>query len=139
MKHLTVGFVVLSLSSVIALGQDITAKVFNPADVYPATYSPEHAGKPVIYDSMKPLIRKLQDPLVSDFITAGGATPNLKWRLQHFTIISGEVAAANFTKGHVEVIGIFVRNHPKKQWESTTEIGGRFRTRVYADEPTESK
>lgn len=139
MKHLTVGFVVLSLSSLIALGQDITAKVFNPADIYPATYSPELAGKPVIYDSMKPLIRKLQDPMVSDFIAADGAGPKLMWRLQHFTIISGDVAAANFTEGHVDVIGIFVRNHLKKQWELTTEVGGRFKTRVYADEPTESK
>ncbi len=139
MKHLSVGFVVLSLSSLIAFGQDITAKVFNPADVYPSTYSPELAGKPVIYDSMKPLIRKLQDPKGGDFIAADGAGPKLNWRLQHFTIISGEVAAANFTEGHVEVIGVFVRNPAKKQWELTTQVGGRFKIRVYADESPEFK
>jgi hypothetical protein len=139
MNHLNLGFVAFSLSSIMVFGQEITAKVFNPTDVYPATYSPELAGKPVIYDSMKPLIRKLQDPKESDFISAGDASPNLKWRLQHFTIISGDVAAVNFTEGHVEVIGVFVRNHAKKQWELTTEVGGRFKTRVYADEPADPK
>ena len=139
MKHLTLGIAAFSLSSLIAFGQEITAKVFNPADMYPATYSPERARKPVIYDSMKPLIRKVQEPKVSDFIAADGATPNLKWHLQHFTIISGDVAAVNFTEGHVDVIGIFVRNHAKKQWELTTEVGGRFKTRVYVDAPAEQK
>jgi hypothetical protein len=139
MNHLNLGFVAFSLSSFMAFGQEITAKVFNPTDVYPATFSPELAGKPVIYDSMKPLIRKLQDPKNSDFISGGDASTNLKWRLQHFTIISGDVAAVNFTEGHVDVIGVFVRNHAKNQWELTTEVGGRFKTRVYADEPTDTK
>ena len=133
MRYLTPTFAAYMLSGFLALGQDITAKVFNPSDVYPATYSPELVGKPVIYDSMKPLIRKLQEPQDSDFISATDATAKLKWRLQHFTIISGDVAAANFTEGHVDVIGIFVRNHAKKQWEVTTEVGGRFKVRVYAD------
>ncbi len=139
MNHLNLGFVAFSLSCFVAFGQEITAKVFNPNDVYPATYSPELAGMPVIYDSMKPLIRKLQDPKDSDFISAGDASTNLKWRLQHFTIISGDVAAVNFTEGHVDVIGVFVRNHAKKQWELTTEVGGRFKTREYADEPKDPK
>ena len=43
-------------------GQDITAKVFNPTDVYPPSYSPELAGKPVIYDFIKPLILHFQEP-----------------------------------------------------------------------------
>jgi hypothetical protein len=42
-----------------AHGQEITAKVYNPSDVHPSTDSPELAGKPVIYEEMKPLIRKL--------------------------------------------------------------------------------
>jgi len=139
MNHLNLGFVVFSLSGFMAFGQEITAKVFNPTDVYPPTDSPELAGKPVVYDSMKPLIRMLQDPKDSDFISAGDASANLKWRLQHFTILSGDVAAVNFSEGHVDVIGVFVRNHARKQWELTTEAGGRFKTRVYADEPTDPK
>jgi hypothetical protein len=139
MNHLNLGFVAFSLSSIIAFGQEITAKVFNPTDVYQATHSPELAAKPVIYDSMKPLIWKLQDTKDSDFISAGDASANLKWWLQHFTIISEDVAAVNFTEGHVDVIGVFVRNHAKKQWELTTEVGGRFKTRVYADEPADPK
>lgn len=38
-----------------------------------------------------------------------------------------------------DVIGVFIRNHAKKQWELTTEVGGRFKIRVYADEPTDPK
>jgi hypothetical protein len=139
MNHLALGILTFVLSNLLAWGQDITAKVFNPTDVYPATYSPGLAGKPVIYDSMKPLIQKLQDPKDSDFISAAGAAPNLKWRLQHFTIISEDVAAVNFTEGHVDTIGIYVRNRAKKQWELKTEVGGHFKTRVYTDEPTDPK
>lgn len=89
----------------------------------------------MIYDFIKPLILQLQEPKNSDFISAAGAGPTLKWRLQNFTIISGDVVAANFSEGHIEVIGIFVRNTAKKQWELSTEVGGSFKIQVY-DEHT---
>ena len=127
--------IVLATFALPSSGQDITAKVFNPTDVYPPSYSPELAGKPVIYDFIKPLILHFQEPKNSDFISATGAGANLKWRLQNFTIISGDIVAANFTEGHIDVIGVFVRNTAKKQWELSTEVGGRFVTRIY-DEPT---
>ena len=120
-------------------GQEITVKVFNPTDKYPASYSAEYAGKPVIYEFMKPLILQLQQEKPSDFISAADATKTLKWRLQHFTIISGDVVAVNFTEGHVDVIGIFVRDVDEKQWKLATEVGGHFRTRVYDERTGEPK
>ncbi len=129
--------VVISSSS--SHGQEITAKVFNPTDVYPPSYSPELAGKPVIYDFMKPLILQLQQAKPGDFISAAGAKDTLKWRLQHFTIISGDIVAVKFTEGHIDVIGIFTRNTAKKQWELATEVGGRFKTRIYDEITGESK
>jgi hypothetical protein len=120
-------------------GQEITAKVFNPTDKYPASYSVEYAGKPVIYDFMKPLILQLQQDKPSDFISAGDANGTLKWRLQHFTIISGDVVAVNFTEGHVDVIGIFVRDFKEKRWKLATEFGGIFKTRFYDEVTGEPK
>ena len=133
-KHLSLIIGLAALASP-GLGQEITAKVFNPTDVYPPSYSPEFAGKPVIYDFIKPLILQLQEPKDGDFISAAGAGAALKWRLQNFTIVSGDVVAANFTEGHIDVIGIFVRNTAKKQWELSTEVGGHFKVHVY-DEQT---
>jgi hypothetical protein len=133
-KHLSLIIALAALASPV-FGQEIAAKVFNPTDVYPPSYSPEFAGKPVIYDFVKPLILQLQEPKDNDFISAGGAKATLNWRLQIFIIVSGDVVAANFTEGHIEVIGIFVRNTAKKQWELSTEVGGRFKVHVY-DEQT---
>ena len=85
--------------------------------------------------SSSPLILHLQEPKDGDFISAAGAGAALKWRLQNLTIVSGDVVAASFTEGHIDVIGIFVRNTAKKQWELSTEVGGRFKVQVY-DEQT---
>jgi len=119
--------------------QDIKVKVFNPSDEYPSTYSPEFAGKPMIYDFVKPLVLELQQPKDSDFISAAGAGANLKWRLESVTIISPDLVAVSFTEGHVIVIGVFVRNTVKNEWELSTEVGGHFATRVYDEVTGESK
>ena len=137
-KHLALSVVFAALTS-LGWGQEIKAKVFNPTDVYPSSYSPELAGKPVIYEFMKPLILQLQEPKDSDFISAAGAGATLKWRLQNFTIVSEDVVAANFTEGHIDVIGIFVRNTAKKQWELSTEVGGRFKVQVYEEQTGKPK
>ena len=131
MHKLSQVFIGLVISCSSSPGQEITVKVFNPTDVYPPSYSPEFAGKPVIYDFMKPLILQLQQAKPGDFISAAGAKDTLKWRLQHFTIISAEVVAVKFTEGHVIVIGIFTHNTTKKQWELATEVGGQFKTKIY--------
>ena len=113
--------------------EEITAKVYNPSDVYPESYSKEYAGKPVIYDFIKPLILTMQEAQSSDFISSSDATPSLQWRLQHLIIVSGDIVSVRFSEGHADVIGIFVRNNEKKQWELKTEIGGTFKFRVFSE------
>lgn len=115
------------------------ATVYNPSDIYPPSYSKEYAGKPVIYDFVKPLILAMQKPKDEDFISSPGATRNLKWRLEHFIIISGDIVSARFSEGHVEVIGVFVRNAKGKQWELRTEVGGIFKYRVFDEVTGEPK
>jgi len=134
MHRLTLLIISVALGTSIG-AEEITAKVYNPSDVYPETYSKEYAGKPVIYDFIKPLILTMQEAQSSDFISSSDATPTLKWRLQHLIIVSGDIVSLRFSEGHSDVIGVFVRNSTKKQWELKTEVGGTFKFRVF-DEAT---
>lgn len=124
------------------LADEITATVYNPADVYPTSYSKEYAGKPVIYDFVKPLILEMQKVQDSDFIVSSDAEAGREWRLQHFIIVSGDIVTVRFSEGHADVAGVFVRNIKEKRWDVTTEKGGRFKFRAFDEitgEPTAVK
>ena len=130
--------ILIFISAALAMpssAEEITAEVYNPSDLYPESYSEKYAGKPVIYDFIKPLVLTMQDTQSSDFISSSDATPTLKWRLQHLIIVSGDIVSLRFSEGHADVIGVFVRNIEKKQWELKTEVGGTFKFRVF-DEAT---
>jgi hypothetical protein len=126
-------------STALPVPPEFTVKVFNPSDESPRASPDGVVSKPVVYDHMKPLIRHLQEVKPPDFIKAAGAKETLSWRIQHINIISENVLAAKFTEGHIEVIGIFVHNAEKDQWDLATEIGGSFKTKVYDETTGEPK
>jgi len=133
-KHLCILITFAAFASPVFGEEEITVNVFHSGAEL------EAKGEPLIFQNMKPLFLELQKPQDSDFITtAGGDGKNLKWRVQYFMVLSEKLISANFSEGHVDVIGIFILNPEKKQWELSTEEGGRFKVQVYDEETGKPK
>jgi hypothetical protein len=84
------------------------------------------------------LISHLKGPKAPDFISHRDATKNLKWRLEHVNILSDDAVAVVFTEGHVEVIGVYVRNYKERAWDLKSAINGDFKVRSFPDEGLKS-
>ncbi len=120
-----------------AVAQEISVRIYNPGDSQPGELAEKI--EPNIGEAAGKLISHLKEARESDFIFAAGAKPTLKWRVESLTMLSDDVVAVSFTEGHLEVIGIFVRNHRERRWDLKSEIGGKFRVRSFPDPPEEKK
>lgn len=85
-----------------------------------------------IENPLKILIDNTKEPKNHEFISASGATKNLKWRASSIIIVSPEVVAIKYDEGHIQVVGIYTWNSEHKQWVVSTEYGGTLRERAYA-------
>lgn len=104
-------------------GEDLPFKVHHPSD-----------PKGDIGEEVRRLIAHFEAPRPPDFISHPNATKNLKWRVGQMNIISEGVVAVAFNEGHIEVIGIYVRNYKERAWELKSEIHGTFKVRRFADD-----
>jgi hypothetical protein len=120
-----------SLLSSYALASEYPFPVHNPPDSTPA----DHAEKlvPEIYPQVKSLLDHFKEPKDSSFITGSAGKETLKWRLARATILSPELVSLEFTEGHIQVFGIYLRSNKEKRWDLHSEIYGKFRDRSVPD------
>ena len=105
--------------------------VHNPPDSTPA----DHAEKlvPEIYPQVRSLLDHFKEPRDSAFISGSEGKETLKWRLARATILSPELVSLEFTEGHIQVFGIYLRNNKEKRWDLHSEVYGKFRDRSIPD------
>ena len=112
-------------------GGELPLRIYNPKDSSPSSDGGE--PRPVIYEDTAKLIAHFKERKDSAFITADGANAGLKWHAEHLIIISPELVSVSMTEGHLDVTGIYVRNHQAKSWDILAEHGGKFRDRSLTD------
>jgi hypothetical protein len=122
LKSLTTALGVLTIVS-FARGEDWPFTVDNPRD-----------NKSAVYEDVQHLIAHLKGAKAPDFIFHRDATKNLKWRLEHVNILAPNAVAVVFTEGHVEAIGIYVRNYKDRAWVLNSGINGNFKIRSFSDD-----
>jgi hypothetical protein len=93
--------------------------------------------EPEIYEDTAKLIAHFHHRKDPGFIAADGAGANLQWRVEHLIIINSDLASVSMSEGHIDVTGIYQRNHKGKSWDLIAEHGGKFRDRSLKDLPQE--
>ncbi len=125
-KPLILAIIGMAMLSV-AQADDLPFPVFNPT-------KSKTLPKNDVSAEILTLVAHLREEKESNFIVSGDATKALKWRVGHMNILSANVVAVVFDEGHVDVIGIYVRNYKDRAWELKAEINGTFKVRSFSDD-----
>ncbi|WP_035613883.1 hypothetical protein [Haloferula sp. BvORR071] len=117
--------------------EEIWPAIYNPTDS-----SPRRDGgppEPEIYEDSAKFIAHFHQRKDPGFITANDASANLQWRAEHVIIINADLVSVSMSEGHIDVTGIYQRNHSGKSWDLIAEQGGKFRDRSLKDLPQEAQ
>lgn len=134
--HATMSAMIRLLLPIMVLSGSLFAGEFpfpvhNPSDSSPSKQAEELV--PYVHPQVKSLLEHFSKPRDSDFISESQGKPDLKWRVDRATILSSNLVAIDFTEGHIQVFGIFLRNDKEKRWDLHSEVYGKFRERSFAD------
>ena len=60
---------------------------------------------------------------------------NRKWFVSKVMVILHDLAAVEFSEGHIGIVGIYRRHSKPDRWDLVFEVGGVFSERSYPDPP----